>query len=139
MTNKANIVGLGMVTHRSEVASNNPDQPTHLEVTVLHHDWSSKVIDVSVTSGHHIGKQNPVASTSIVKSAGDGRTIPANPKIPKVKENFSSPSPSSSKANGKRKANEPKLQETDKETDSESNQSQSDQSPDEAPPPAKKG
>ncbi|WAQ90882.1 hypothetical protein PtA15_13A282 [Puccinia triticina] len=64
---------------------------------------------------------------------------PANPKIPKVKENFSSPSPSSSKANGKRKANEPKLQETDEETDSESDQSQSDQSPDEAPPPAKKG
>ncbi|WAR57252.1 hypothetical protein PtB15_8B299 [Puccinia triticina] len=201
MTNKANIVGLAMVIHRSEVASNNPDQPTHLEVTVLHHDWSSKerchkfflvkyiiptsknyikthvlyvvgreveisgslvgfemethmavvqVIDVSVTSGHHIGKQNPVASTSITKLAGDGRTIvkfspnktsgsPANPKIPKAKKNFSSPSPSSSKANGKRKANEPKLQETDEETDSESNQSQSDQSPDEAPPPAKKG
>ncbi|WAQ91215.1 hypothetical protein PtA15_14A96 [Puccinia triticina] len=88
------------------------DDPALDEVVV------PQVIDVSVTSGHHIGKQNPVASTSIVKSAGDGRTI---------------------KANGKRKANEPKLQETDEETDSESDQSQSDQSPDEAPPPAKKG
>ncbi|WAQ87400.1 hypothetical protein PtA15_8A304 [Puccinia triticina] len=77
------------------------------------------------------------ASQAVITS--ENKIPPANPKIPKAKENFSSPSPSSSKANGKRKANEPKLQETDEETDSESNQSQSDQSPDEAPPPAKKG
>ncbi|OAV95194.1 hypothetical protein PTTG_09256 [Puccinia triticina 1-1 BBBD Race 1] len=177
MTNKANVVGLGMVTHRNEVTTVNSEGGTHLEVTVSHNDWLSKVlyvvgrkveisgslvgfemdthmaivqvIDVSVTSGHHMGKQPLAASTSVTKRPGKARNIvkfspnkasgsTPTPKLPNEKESFSSPTPCSSKAKGKRKAKESREEDTKEETGSESKPSESDHSPDKAPPPAKK-
>ncbi|WAR63423.1 hypothetical protein PtB15_17B22 [Puccinia triticina] len=96
-----------------------------------------QVVDVSVTSGHHIGKQNSATSIGATKTPGDHRTIVKfspnktscnipNPKIAKDKLAFLSPSPLSSKAKGKRKAKESNPEETDDESQSESEPSDSD-------------
>jgi hypothetical protein len=43
MINKTNVIGLGHVTHRGEVISNEPERSLCLEVTVAHNDWDAVV------------------------------------------------------------------------------------------------
>ncbi|PLW26211.1 hypothetical protein PCANC_28236 [Puccinia coronata f. sp. avenae] len=88
-TNKTNVDGLGHMTHREEVASQDNETGTRLEVTVSHNNWdavqntssqvpktSSKLTPyTSVISGHLAGRSNPSTTSSSNPSPRAGRNF----------------------------------------------------------------